>query len=243
MITKQLHSLQHPLVKEIVQLRKNKNFRNEKKQVLVVGKKIVAEIAKQKRIITLITSSCLYNDIKADTILHVSDQIMKKITNLQSPEDIAAIVDMPTLENIPTKKPLLVLDQISDPGNLGTLIRSALSLNWQGVILTPNTVDPFNDKAIRASKGACFFLPIFFLDEEKILEISNANFYVADLNGKNIDEIKPDKNAVLILSNESHGTSTWAKKINNTITIPMNNNVDSLNVAICGSIIMHHMRG
>jgi TrmH family RNA methyltransferase len=137
-----------------------------------------------------------------------------------------------------------VLDRISDPGNLGTLLRTALALGWEGAFLTPHSADPFNDKAIRASKGACFFLPLqegSYEELEELLKENQITAYVADLKGTSLPNLKVKHPLALILGNESLGPSAWAKQHGSAISIPMKKDVESLNVASAGAILMYEL--
>jgi TrmH family RNA methyltransferase len=166
----------------------------------------------------------------------VTPEILKKITGLPSPDGYAAVAPLPAPQSLSHCQRLLILDGLSDPGNLGTLLRTALALDWNGVLFTSGTVDPFNDKALRASKGALFFLP-FSYDFPDL----PARVYLADLEGIPLSKVHAEPPFALILSNESTGPSGWAKKIAEKISIPMHNGVESLNVATAGSIFLYTM--
>jgi len=238
-----IKSLTNPLVKHIIKLKEDGKYRKEYQEVIVPGKKMIQEISKiyiPKTII--ITHKALLSDINASTILMTTDDVMKKISGLKEPEGILAIFPMPEEPlTIEKKERLLILDGLNDPGNVGTLIRTAYSLNFDGVIFTPNTVDPFNEKAMRAAKGASFFIPLFHKTPKEIQEITkkeNLNVYLADIKGKNISSIKFKRPMALILGSESHGSNL---SLGEKVTIPMHHNADSLNVAITGGIFMYIM--
>ncbi len=192
--------------------------------------------AQLKRIVTLSEQ----NDFSADEQLIVTPEILKKISGTPSPEPIAAEVTLPENQKI-SGRLLLALDQISDPGNLGTLLRTAFAFGVQGVFLTDGCADPFNDKALRAAKGATFLLPLQHGNLEDLAKIAKSRtVYIADLGGNEL--LKPQTPALLILGNESHGPSPELLKLGEKVTIPMRPEIDSLNVAIAGSILLHQMR-
>ncbi|MBX7066518.1 MAG: RNA methyltransferase [Parachlamydiales bacterium] len=228
MVPKRITSLQHPLVKHWFELRSNKTYREEAQRVLVAGRKMTNELP----IETLITLEP--SDIPCKEEILVTEPILKKITGLQAPDGFAAEIAMPKPQDLHGKNWVLILDRISDPGNLGTLLRTALALGWEGVILTAGSVDLFNDKALRAGKGAQFHLPYSYQ------EIHGLHLYTADLEGTPLDEVQPKLPLGLILSSEGHGAREWAgaKKI----TIPMRGEVESLNVAASGAILLYAMR-
>lgn len=236
MITKKITSLQHPLVKHWFELRTSRSYREEHQRVLISGKKMASELP----IDVLITS----NDptgFQGRQIYQVTEPILKKITGLQQPDGFAAEISLPQPQDLSDKNFLLILDQITDPGNLGTLLRTALALKWEGVLVTPGTVDLFNDKALRAAKGAHFHLPYARASKEEILSF-NHQLYTADLKGKPLDSARFAPPLALILSSEAHGAASWAKTRGETLTIPMSPKVESLNVSTSGAILLYAMR-
>lgn len=241
MLSKTITSLQHPIVKYFVELRKERKLREEKKEALLAGEKIVRELAPRKSLSILMTLEDA-PDIEAKEKYIVSLDILKKVTGLAEPDGFAASIALPEEESLEEKQRILILDQIADPGNLGTLFRTALALGWEGIWLTPGTVDPFNEKAIRAARGATFWIPFAWKSFEEICDWQKkrkATFYTAHLKGKPIDTLSPKPPLALILSNESHGARNWPSE---KITIPMNDHVESLNVAASGAIILFALR-
>lgn len=228
MVSKKITSLQHPLVKHWFELRTNKTYREENQRLLIAGKKMASELPVE-RLIVLEPSN-----IPCKEEIVVTEGILKKITGLQAPDGFAAETLSPKPQDLQGKKRILILDRIADPGNLGTLLRTALALGWDGVVLTPGTVDIFNDKALRAAKGAQFHLPFSYT------EVSGLHLYTADLEGTPLEEVQVQTPLGLILSSEGHGAREWAgaKKI----TIPMHGDVESLNVAASGAILLYAMR-
>ena len=180
-------------------------------------------------------------EIRAEENILVSEPILKKITGLNQPDGFAAEIDMPPPQDVRGQPFLLVLDRIADPGNLGTLFRTALALNWGGVILTPGTVDLFNDKALRAGKGAQVHLPYMYLTPEEIIQIKTC-FYTADLEGEPLGASHFSPPLALILSHEGQGAGCWSEPSARKISIPMNRAVESLNVAASGAILLYIMR-
>ncbi len=246
MSQKIITSLTNPTIKKIVKLRTDKKYRQEENQVIVAGEKIIFELSKKFKFITLIISDkkSSYEKIKAENLIFVSDNIMKKITNNKSPEGIAAVIEIPKEQKLKNPKRILVLDKIADPGNLGTLIRSALAFSFDAIILLPNSADPYNEKALSAARSATFFIPIFFmsLDElEKMAKDLKASFLIADMDGENVNKIKFQEPCFLVLSNESHGISSWTKDYKK-VSIPISKDIESLNVAIAGSICMYEIK-
>ncbi|MBS0624593.1 MAG: RNA methyltransferase [Verrucomicrobia bacterium] len=242
MQSKTIASLQHPLVKHFVELRKERAYREEKKEVAIAGEKLVRELAEKGPLSVLMTLKEEPHIAARDRYV-VPEEILKKVTGLGNPDGFAATIPMPAEQPLENKKNILILDRLSDPGNLGTLFRTALALGWEGIWLTAGTVDPFNDKAIRAARGATFWLPFAWKSQEEIVswvQSHHAALYTADLNGKPIGELASVRRpAALILSSESHGAQHWPSQ---KITIPMEPHVESLNVAASGAILLYALR-
>lgn len=236
MVAKKITSLQHPNVLYWVSLRENARLRKEKKSILIAGKALV----KEAPIEILITSKELPS-IKAQERYIVTEEILKKITGLKNPDGFAAIAKCPEPQDLSKKKFLVILDKISDPGNLGTLLRTALALGWEGVIVTPTTVDLFNDKVLRAAKGAHFHLPYARLSIDAIKKLK-IELFTADIKGKELDRVSFKGPRALILSNETHGPDPKFSASLQKITIPMSPMVESLNVAASGAILLYAMR-
>ncbi len=236
MLSKQILSVQHPFVKECVSLRNEGATRRNLSKVLVVGKKMVQELRAKLPLQVIACSP------EADVV--VSPEVLKKITGLPEPDGWAAVAPLPQAREVKAAQKTLILDGISDPGNLGTLLRSAWGLGWDAVVFTPDTVDPFNDKALRASKGAPFFLPFCTKTPEEItVSLKNVQLYAADLHGTPLHEVKPKKPLALVLSHEARGLSPWAAALGKKVSIPMHHDVDSLNVAVSGGILLYHLGG
>lgn len=204
---------------------------------------------------TLITLD-LNKPIEAQERIIVSEAIFKKITSLEESDGYAAVVDMPepTADLSQTKR-LLILDQIADPGNLGTLLRTAFAFGWDGVIATPGTVDFFNDKALRAAKGATFRLPYCWRPPEEIaflLKVENRQAFLADMKGTPLGQGPFSPPLALILSHEAKGIRSWAEELTSQshaadrlakkIALPMERGAESLNVASAGAIFLYTMR-
>jgi TrmH family RNA methyltransferase len=245
---KAISSLQHPLAKHLVKLRLNRDYRKQKNCALITGLKLIKEIANDIPLKTLLVEENyeLPAFISQETVVYrVTNSLLKKISGLENPEPVAAEVTLPSFSELSGKNFLIVFDGIADPGNLGTLLRTALALGWEGVFLAPNCTDPFNDKALRAAKGATFRLPMqtgSWDDLKKMIRDKKIQPYVADMKGKSIEELKCKPPLMLILSNESLGASDEAKEISLPIAIPMSGKVESLNVAAAGAILMYELK-
>lgn len=186
------------------------------------------------------------NPRASETATRVSSKILQKMSGVVSPDGYIAEFALPSFSKLTSLSKILILDQIQDPGNVGTLLRSALGFGFDGVYFIEGSADPFNEKALRAAKGATFHIPIgkgswedFFKD---VQPSSSYKLYRADLNGIDIQKAKIERPFALILGNEGQGISPLAKAASTPLTIPISSHSESLNVAVAGSVCMYVMR-
>ena len=244
MVPKEISSLQHPIVKRLVKLREDKGARHQEGLALISGKKLVEEIAAEQPLEMLFLPQGMEvpPGWQVNQVYWVAEGLFKKITGLMHPELIAAAVKLPKEHLLEDKQWIVALDGVSDPGNLGTLLRTALALGWEGAFLISGCSDPFNEKAVRAAKGASFRLPLRYGSAEQLLQLAQKNSlatWVADLAGTAVDRIERSKNGLLILGSEAHGVSSILKEHGTRVTIPLTGKMESLNVAGAGAILMY----
>jgi RNA methyltransferase, TrmH family len=240
MLAKKILSLQHPQVLHWTQLFKTRSLREKSGTVLVSGEKLIRELAQDAPLKCLMTLED-HPEIPASERFLVSESILKKITGLKSPDGFAAEILLPAPSDLSSCQNLLILDRIADPGNLGTLLRTAYALSWDGVAATPGTVDFFNDKAIRAALGATFRLP-YAIESPETIASWKFSFYIGDIEGTPLAKASFQSPRALILGNEGQGISPWAQAIGKKIHIPMRKEAESLNVAAAGAILLYAMR-
>lgn len=241
-------SLQNPLVKHLIRLRTNHDFRREEGSVVVEGVKMVEEVCRIVTPTKVIVShpEIVPEGLKSTPWQLVTEEVMQKISGTLHPEGIVVEVPLPKPQKFKKPKKILILDKINDPGNLGTLLRTALAFGWEGVFFIKGGCDPFNDKALRASKGAIFRLPYLegtWKEASELIKEHSLEPLAADLKGSPANEIKLPHGVALTLGNESHGLSDEARKSCIPITIPMSGEMESLNVAIAGGILMYILAG
>jgi RNA methyltransferase, TrmH family len=239
MLAKKITSLQHPRVLHWAKLLKNRSLRESSGAVLISGEKFVRELAQEAPLKCLMSLED-FPEIPAAERFLVSGPILKKITGLECPDGFAAEAPLPPPQVLKSCQSLLILDRIADPGNLGTLLRTAYALSWDGVVATPGTVDFFNEKAVRAALGATFRLP-YAVESPETIASWNFSFYVGDVRGKPLGDAAFKTPRALILGNEGHGASHWAERFEK-IHIPMRQGAESLNVAAAGAILLYAMR-
>lgn len=240
MLPKEITSLQHPIVKHWAKLQQTASYRKETGRILVVGEKMTRELSPHTQVHAWITTD--RQKISNNSYL-ITPEIMKKISGIPSPETIAAEISLPRFENPSKIHRLLILDNLSDPGNLGTLFRTAKAFNWDAIFLFGNCVDPYNDKSLRSAKGASLSFPHYFGDElvlQKWMQDYHLPLMIADLNGEPPEKLHVPEKFALVLGNESRGPSPFFKS-HPRVTIPIHPDIDSLNVGVAGGILLYLM--
>lgn len=244
---REISSLQHPLVKHLVKLRSDRSYRSLHQSVLLEGTKLINEICQELPAshLLILKGETIPLHLRVNEVLLVTKEIIQKISGVEQPEKMLAEIALPKFANLAGKRWILALDKISDPGNLGNLLRTALALNWEGVFLIDECVDPFNDKAIRAAKGATFKLPIQKGSWQELKELSAASgltIAIADIEGETPHKLAATEGLILVLGNESRGSSEKDEGRFMKVSIPMSDKMESLNVASAGSILLYLFR-
>ena len=186
--------------------------------------------------------SNLLNQLKSNNIEvdEVAGDLLQKLSDTETPQGILAVLELNQIPLPETPNFILVPDQIRDPGNLGTLLRTAAATGVQAVLLSPETTDAFAPKVLRAGMGAHFRLPIHSLSWEEIkTHTKSMDIYIADMNGTSCWETDLRKPLALVIGGEAEGASDEARRLaTQTISIPMAGNVESLNAGVAGSVLM-----
>lgn len=220
-----------------------KKYRDEEGLFLVEGDHLVKEAIKNN----LVKEIILLEGLTFNTefpIYEVSEQVMKKITNQVSISSICAVCKKIAEKEVSGN--IILLDEIQDPGNLGTIIRSSVAFNFKTIVLGNNCVDLYNDKTIRASEGMIFNTNIIKRDLINFIpELKEKNYLVIGTNvnnGINIKSIEKNNKIALILGNEGNGVKEEIQSLcDKNIYINMNEQCESLNVGVAASIIMYEI--
>jgi TrmH family RNA methyltransferase len=208
------------------------------------GEKIVNELLNSKFEIEHIYATKQFSGINSSeksALTVVSNEELSRISNLTSPNNVLAIVKISQKESEKSGGIKLVLDDVNDPGNLGTIIRIC---DWFGVtqlICSNSTVDCYNPKVVQSAMGSVFRLDIKYLDLATYLANIDTPVYGAYMNGVDVKEQELPKQAHLIMGNEANGISeSISKYITNKVSIKnIGENTESLNVAVATSILLH----
>lgn len=238
-------SLDNDKVKKFRKLQKKK-FRDQYNQYIVEGKHLVIEAFKMGVLEELILLE--NEDLPLPSPYnYYSSEVISKISMMDTPSSVMGLCHKREKENI-TGKRILVLDDIQDPGNLGTIIRSAAAFNVDTIILTENTVDLYNPKVLRATQGMLYYVNIITrtdVELESILKNIDIPVYGTDVYGgvQAATLTKDEKSEfVLVMGNEGNGVRDNIKAVcDRNLYIPMNKDVESLNVAVATSILLYEM--
>ncbi|KAA5807296.1 TrmH family RNA methyltransferase [Thermoanaerobacterium thermosaccharolyticum] len=243
-------SEKNDLIKDIKKL-SEKKYRYEKKLFFVEGKNSVFEALKSGFEIkyVLVSEDCDIDlDVEKDRLIFVDKGIFKKISDTVTPQMIMAVVKMPDYnvnDLIKEDGLYIILDEVQDPGNLGTIIRSADAFNVDAVFTINNTVDVYNPKALRSTMGSIFHLPVVNdVPVDKLFEALKRNgVRVLSTNlkaEKYIYDCDISKNIALIFGNESRGVNKSLDiYVDGSFKIPMDGMAESLNVSVAASICLY----
>ena len=238
-------SLENNKVKDLIKLNMKK-YRDLTSTFLVEGEHLVQEAYKSGLLEEIIIEDGFEIDIDCEKLV-VNHEIISKISNLDNPPYVIGLCKKKDT-SISIGKRILLLDEIQDPGNLGTIIRSAVAFNIDTIILSENCVDLYNPKVIRATQGMIFhtnILSINGMDAVKLIKDNKIPIYGTDVNNgvdaRSLSDSDKEKFA-LVMGNEGNGVRNTIKELcDKNLYINMNNNVESLNVAIATSILLYEL--
>lgn len=219
---------------------KKKKYRKKFNSFIVESIKIVEQIPDDFECEFVFVNEDM-KDYKTDFKKIVfSNKLFDKLSLLENPEGVSALLKIKKEKEISSDK-ILLLDHMQDPGNLGTIIRSAEAFSFKDIILVNNCVDLYNEKTIRASMGSIFRLNFLELDIDDLKNFKDYKLILADMNGKSVDYYKSCDKIILAIGNEANGISKSLKDLSNDfVSIKMDGKIESLNVAIAASILMNN---
>lgn len=235
-------SLNNEHIKEILKL-KEKKYRDLSNTFLIEGRHLVLEAHREKKIVELILEQDELFPLDTNT-LYVSSSVMKKLSDLKTPSNVMAVVEK--LDEKPIGEKILILDNVQDPGNLGTIIRSAVAFNFDTIVLSPKTVDLYNPKVVRSTQGMMFHTNIIIRKPVSFInELKNEGYKIVGTkvtNGIDVRESKTYSHFALIIGNEGKGMSEELSELcDEYLYIKMNDQCESLNAAVAASILMYEI--
>ncbi|QGQ47469.1 TrmH family RNA methyltransferase [Metabacillus sediminilitoris] len=220
---------------------------------MIEGLHLVEEALKTKEIIKDLivsedTTIPTHWNVDQLNIILVTKEVLKAISDTETPQGVAAICEIQTELSADNWNKILFIDSVQDPGNLGTIIRTADAAGIDGIILGEGTVDHYNSKVIRSSQGSIFHLPIIKGNLVEWLDIYSRNeipVYGTSLqNGVSYRDVSPSEQFCLIIGNEGSGVNReLLQKTVKNLYIPIYGGAESLNVAIAAGILLYHLRG
>lgn len=225
----------------------NKKYRDETNLFIIEGEHLIKEAHKNNSIEKLILLENTNLSLDVDTI-YVTKEVMKKLSTLDTPPNVMAVCRKSKNTEIVGSK-VLLLDGIQDPGNLGTIIRSAVAFNVSTIVLSSNTVDLYNPKVLRSTQGMNFNINI--IDNANLVEVIDELHkdafvvYGTDVN-KGIDVSNVNTNQIdkiaIVIGNEGQGISKEVYELcDNYLHIKMNSQVESLNASVATSILLYEL--
>lgn len=253
-----ISSVQNPKVKYVRRLQAEKRFRRREATFVIEGTRWLTELVDLAHPLQAVfyTNEWLNNANHAEILQQVpapaqvvSDEIMTTMSDTETPAGILAVCQITPLPLPQQPNLLLILDSVTTPGNLGTMLRSAAAAGVDGVLLTPGCVDAYNPKVLRGSMGAHLRLPVHELSWEEIEEITKgmAVWLTAVSQAINYTTVNWTQPSAIIIGNEARGVGKDAESVVNActepgrsgrLTIPMHNDTESLNAATAAAVIL-----
>ncbi len=231
-------SINNERINEVSKLN-NKKYRKEKRLFIVEGEHLVEEAYKHG----LLNEVYSLSETSYENSYVVSESVMRKLSNLDSIPSIIGVCKMKVEEELGNR--LLILDNIQDPGNLGTIIRSAVAFNVDTIVLSNDTVDLYNSKVIRATEGMIFNINIVTKDLFSFIPSIKDKYKIYGTNVENgtlLKNVKKVEKYAIIMGNEGNGVKRELQDMcDENIYIEMNSLCESLNVGVATSIILYEL--
>ena len=227
-------------------LQTDKKYRLKEGKYCIEGERLVKEAVRfGKKIVAIYLAESVAEKYKFDCdcpVVVVADKVFETVAQTVSTQGVIALLQMPQTDNgsAPIGK-CLVLENLQDPGNLGTLLRTAVATGFLDVYLC-NSTDVYAPKVLRSAMSAHFALNFHFNSVEDAFNtlLKTHDVVCADMGGVSVFKFSTTKPVALVLGNEGNGLSNFAKQnATSCVSLPMQNNLESLNVAVAGSVLMY----
>lgn len=224
-----------------------KKFRLVNMEFLAEGTKVIHELLNSDFILEhLYTTEPLFDNVNSNFKTIISESDLKKISALSTPNNCLAVFKIPSVKPIIEQGLIIALDDIRDPGNLGTILRLCDWFGISQVICSEQTVDIYNPKVVQATMGSIARLNVSYVDLNVFLQKTTLPVFGTFMDGSNIYQKNLPKEAIIVMGNEANGiSSTVEKTIKNRLTIPRFGDLqqtESLNVATATAIILSEFR-
>lgn len=227
-----------------------KKYRRQNQMYVVEGEKLLLEAIRYgKQIVSVYVQESCLNTVPQEVshlVVPCLDSVLQSVAPTVTTQGILTVLKMDEQQLVSPRGDVLVLDGLQDPGNVGTLLRTAVAFGFLDVFCA-NTVDIYSPKVIRSAMSAHFALRLFSFDsiEQALSALPNNNMVLAgNMNGMPVDKfVRSTPNIALVLGNEGNGLSEYSRQhITNVVSLPMSNNLESLNVAVAGGILMYVLK-
>ena len=238
-------SVNNDLIKETAQLQQRK-YRDQKGMFLIEGVKAVEEaMSYGLEIVNIFVLEGCSEYLSFENRIETTEAVLSKISSTATPPKVMAVAKIPDLKWSRLFKKVVLLEDIKDAGNLGTILRTACAFNIDAVILYGDTVDLYNPKCVRASVGNLWKIPTFCIKDFSVLEQYFSEFErIATLpkseNSIWLKDYQPQDKTLVMFGTESSGLSDELKNFaTKNVTIEMNDKVESLNLSISTGVILY----
>ena len=232
----EITSRSNPLIKEIAKL-KDKRERDAQGLLLLEGEKML-EMALKSHLVTMVFTLKKRKLPEEVTQYIVNESVLDKLKQSVNPQDVIFVAKKPSSPLNKTDK-VLYLDAIQDPGNLGTLLRTALAFSYDLVVLSKDSADPYSFKSVSASKGAIFSLNVVYDDLTHFKDTHDIIVSTLSDDSVDLEELKYKTPFVLVLGNEGHGVSRETLNLASQKVKISISGIESLNVAVAGAILLY----
>ena len=173
----------------------------------------------------------------------VSPELMDYISTEVTPQGVLAVVKKPCTGFVAPTSSSVLLDGVSDPGNVGSIIRTAVAFGYNEIYLTQDSADPYSQKAVRASMSGIFKAKVYITTREEVKEKLGIPIIVADMNGEDVFNFKIKSSFCLVIGNEAHGVSDEILSLaKGVVKIPMQNGMESLNASVSAGILLYNLK-
>ena len=227
---------------KLIKSLKSKKNRKQSGFFVAEGDKIVDELLKSDLdTVNIFSISEKYKNL--NNYISINSTQLKQISNLKSPNNVLGIFKIPANKEIDFNLNIVALEEINDPGNLGTIIRLCDWFGIKNIICSVNSVDCYNPKVVQSSMGSICRVSISYMELDNLISNNNYKIVAADLNGKKLREYVFSKKQIIFFGSESNGFSQKvSSKIKDKITIErFNDHVESLNLASSVAIVLSEL--